>query len=327
MEHLPALASSIPAVLNVQGRLLLPGQEALSSFDRSYLYGDSLYEVVRSYDGRFLEEQMQGHLDRLEASARLCAMELGQRPGDYRREMERTLRFFHEQPFGRDTSGKKLDAYCRIVVSRGVGRIGFGKGQLLSPTLFTIYVQPVDTPSEAAHQRGLHLQVVERIRNHPHALDPAMKSGNYLNNLLAFLEAAKAGFDDALLADGEGSLTEGTTFNVFYVRRGIVCTPPLDVGILDGITRRTVIRLARESRLEVREVRFTKQRLHEADEVFATSTLKEVMAVTKVDHVKIGGGRPGPITRRLRKAFQDEIALTLEAERQDDGDAREGGRE
>jgi branched-chain amino acid aminotransferase len=318
MDHLPSLASSIPAVLNVQGKLLLPGQEALSAFDRSYLYGDSLYEVVRTYDGHFLDEQMQGHVDRLEASARLCNMELSQKPDEYRREMERTLRFFHEQPFGKDRSGRKLDVYCRIVVSRGVGRIGFGKGQLLGPTLFTIYVQPVDTPSESAHERGLHLHLVERISNHPEALDPAMKSGNYLNNLLAFLESSTAGYDDALLADGEGSLTEGTTFNLFYVRRGIVCTPPLDVGILDGITRRTVIRLAREHRIEVREVRFTKQRLYEADEVFATSTLKEVMAVTKVDEVRIGNGKPGPITRRLRKAFQDDIALCLAAEKQDE---------
>jgi branched-chain amino acid aminotransferase len=317
MDHLPALASSIPAVLNVQGKLMLPGQESISAFDRSYLYGDSLYEVVRSYDGHFLDDQIQGHLDRLQASAGLCNLELSQKPDEYRREMERTLRFFHEQPFGKNSSGKMLDAYCRIVLSRGVGKIGFGKGQLLGPTLFTIYVQPVDTPSEAAHERGLHLQVVDRIRNHPNALDPAMKSGNYLNNLLAYLEAAKSGYDDALLADGEGSLTEGTTFNLFYVRRGIVCTPPLDVGILDGITRRTVIRLARENRIEVREVRFMKQRLYEADEVFATSTLKEVMAVTKVDRAKIGNGKPGPITRKLRKAFQDEIALTLEAEKQD----------
>jgi len=317
MDHLPALASSIPAVLNVQGKLLLPGQEAISAFDRSYLYGDSLYEVVRSYGGQFLDEQMQGHVDRLQASARLCNMELSQKPVEYCREMQRTLKYFHEQPFGKDSRGRKLDAYCRIVLSRGVGRIGFGKQQLLGPTLFTIYVQPVDTPSEAAHERGLHLQVVERIRNHPNALDPAMKSGNYLNNLLAFLEAANARYDDALLADGEDSLTEGTTFNLFYVRRGIVCTPPLDVGILDGITRRTVIRLAREARIEVREVRFTKQRLYEADEVFATSTLKEVMAVTKVDRVRIGSGKPGPITRKLRKLFQEEIALTLEAEKQD----------
>ncbi|NDD92479.1 branched-chain-amino acid aminotransferase [bacterium] len=315
MDSIPALASSISAVLNVQGKLYFPGQDAISVFDRSYLYGDSLYEVVRSYQGKFLAEQMDAHLERLEASAKLCHMTLTQSREEFRREMERTLQYFHQQSFGKDrASGRKLDAYCRIVVSRGVGKIGFGKSQLLSPTLFSIIVQPVDTPTEAAHQKGLQLQVVERYRNHPKALDPAMKSGNYLNSLLAFLEANAAGFEDALLADFEGNLTEGTTFNLFYARRGIICTPPLDVGILDGITRRTVIRLARENHFEVREVRFPKQRLYEADEVFATSTLKEVMAVTKIDQYKIGKGTPGPITQKLRKAFQDDIELSLKAE-------------
>ncbi|MEN9723189.1 MAG: hypothetical protein RJB38_1175 [Pseudomonadota bacterium] len=318
MEHLTRLAASIPAVLNIQGRLLFPGQEALSVFDRSYLYGDSLYEVVRTYQGRFIEEHLQAHLERLEASARLCQMTLHQSPMEFAAEMRRALSFFHQQPFGKDPkTGKATEAYCRIVVSRGIGKIGFAKSQLLSPSLFSIIVQPVEIPSEAAHERGLHLRVVERFRNHPNALDPAMKSGNYLNSLLGFLEATALGAEDALLTDQEGSLTEGSTFNLFYARRGILCTSPLDVGILDGITRRAVIRLARELRLEVREVRFPKSRLYEADEVFVTSTLKEVMAVTRIDDRKIGTGKPGALTKKLRKAFQDDIAVLLQAENQD----------
>ena len=121
------------------------------------------------------------------------------------------------------------------------------------------------------------------MRNDPRALDPAMKSGNYLNSLLAYLEAAEAGFDDALLCNAEGNLTEGTTFNIFYVRRGIVATPPLDIGILDGITRRHVIELAAKLGIPVREVRFPHERLYEADEVFMTSSIKEVFRVARVD--------------------------------------------
>ncbi len=295
----------------------MPGTRTISAFDRSYLYGDSLYEVVRSYGGRILEEHLQAHLNRLSASAALCRMNLDQGAEELGRQMRRTLEFFHAQPFGKSPDGDSpADAYCRIVISRGVGRIGFGRSQLLSPTQYTIIVQPVEIPSPRVHQRGLHLQIVERIRNDRRALDPAMKSGNYLNNVLAFLEAQDAGFDDALLVDAEGNLTEGTTFNLFYARRGILCTPPLDVGVLEGITRATVIQLAREKQIEVREVRFPKQRLYDADEVFVTSTLKEVMAVTRVDDRKIGTGRPGPITRRLQKAFSNEITLLQEADRQ-----------
>jgi branched-chain amino acid aminotransferase len=156
------------------------------------------------------------------------------------------------------------------------------------------------------------LRVVDRFRNHPKALDPAMKSGNYLNNLLSYLEGTTRGDDDALICDHEGFVTEGTTFNIFYVRRGIICTPPLPVGILDGITRRTVIAQARNLGLEVRESYFPKQRLYEADEVFATSTLKEVMAVTRVDGKKIAKGSPGPITARLRQGFGTAIEGELQ---------------
>lgn len=318
MNPLSTLASSLPAVLNIQGKLLFPGQEAISVFDRSYLYGDSLYEVMRSYDGKILQSHLHAHLERLFSSAKLCKMTLNQTSQDYKKEIERTIEFFHEQPFGKNSkSDRPVDIYCRIIVSRGVGKIGFGHSQLLSPTLFSIIVQPVDKPSEAAHERGVHLKVIERIRNDRRALDPAMKSGNYLNSLLGYLESSEAGFDDALLADSEGSITEGTTFNVFYVRRNIICTPPLEVGILDGITRRTILRLAQENHLETREVRFPKERLYEADEVFISSTLKEVMAVTKIDQNLIQDGRPGNMTRKLRKIFQKEIQLEIQAEKQD----------
>jgi branched-chain amino acid aminotransferase len=168
-------------------------------------------------------------------------------------------------------------------------------------------VQPLNPPGQEAFEKGTALQIVQRERNSPRALDPAMKSGNYLNSLLAFLEAQEAGFDDALLADAQGFMTEGTTFNLFYVKRGIVVTSPLEVGILDGITRRHVIEVARKNEIPVREVRYPASRLHEADEVFLTSTIKEVFPITRVDQVRIGNGKPGPTTRRLKALFEAEV--------------------
>ena len=138
-----------------------------------------------------------------------------------------------------------------------------------------------------------------------------MKSGNYLNNLLSYLTASDAGYDDALLPDQQGFITEGTTFNIFYVKRGIVATPPLDVGILDGVTRRAIINLCVELGIPCREVRFPKEYLYEADEVFASSSLKEVLPVMNLDGKKINGGKIGTISVTLKAAFEDLVKNEL----------------
>lgn len=288
------------AVVNVNGQILKnPLDPVVSAFDRSFMYGDSLYEVARTYEGKFffLEE----HLIRMGKSAELCAMKLSQPLSLYREECEKTLKAFQAQPGMKD-----VDAYCRIIVSRGTGKIGFGTENLITKTQYFVICQPLATPTEELFEKGYHYSVVERYRNDRKALDPAMKSGNYLNSLLAYLEATKEGSDDALLCDSQGFLTEGTTFNIFYARRGIIATPPLDVGILDGLTRRKIIQIARDLGYEVRECRFPKERLYEADEVFMTSTIKEAFPVTQIDGKKIADGRPGRITRELRQAFHTE---------------------
>jgi len=293
------------SVINLQGQLLSGADAKVSVYDRSYLYGDSLYEVIRTYAGKLIDSQMDAHMDRLWQSAQLCRLQIHQSRRELAQECQRALEHFQRQPFATE------DAYCRLVLSRGVGKIGFGLGNLLTPTQFAIIVQPIESPTPQQFEKGMSLQIVSRFRNHPNALDPAMKSGNYLNNLLAFLESSENGFDDALLCDADGFVTEGTTFNVFYVRRGILCTPPLPVGILDGITRRTLLRLARELGIEIRESYFDRNRLYAADEVFATGTVKEIMPVTRVDHQKIGTGVPGVITRKLRSAFDADIQRLL----------------
>ena len=138
-----------------------------------------------------------------------------------------------------------------------------------------------------------------------------MKSGNYLNSLLAYLDAATGGYDDALLCNADGHVTEGTTFNVGYIRRGIIATSPLNIGILDGITRRALLGYAHKLGIPVRETRFPKERLYEADEVFVTSTIKEILPVTKLDGRKIGTGTCGKITLKLREGFRDYLRTSF----------------
>jgi branched-chain amino acid aminotransferase len=288
------------AIINVNGQILSPDEAKVSVFDRGYLYGDSLYEVIRSYQGKFF--LLDEHLKRMKKSAELCKMTLGQSLQVYRDEIYRTFQVFKAQP-----ANEKCEAYARIIVSRGIGKIGFGLQCLLSTTQYTIIVQPLEAPAPEKIKKGIKLKVSERLRNDRRALDPAMKSGNYLNSLLAFLEADAENYEDALLCNSEGHVTEGTTFNIFYARRGILATPPIDIGILIGITRRHIIHLAHELKIPVREVRFSKEKLYEADEVFITSSLKEVLAVTQLDQKKIRDGAPGPLTQKLHEAFQKSI--------------------
>lgn len=307
----PASPEAIKAVfekiaVNVNGALLRdPLAACVPAFDRSYLYGDSLYEVIRTYRGNFL--YMEEHLMRMAKSAELCRMNLSQSLSKYREECEKTLRAYQSLPGCRD-----VEAYCRIVVSRGTGKIGFGQENLFTPTTFVIIVQPLNPPTDAQWERGFRYRIVDRLRNDKRAQDPAAKTGNYMNSLLAYLEGTAEGFDDALLCDADGFLTEGTTFNLFYVRRGIVATSPFSSGILDGITRKQVVHLARQAGYEVREVLFPKERLYEADEVFMTSTIKEVAPVVQIDGVKIANGKPGPITRKLKDLFHGESLARAE---------------
>ena len=294
-------------LINLNGDFLDPADAKVSVFDRSFLYGDSLYEVVRTYQGKPF--RLKEHLVRMEKSAKLCQMRFSQTTAEYEREILKSIAAYRAQPGKQDE-----DVYVRIVVSRGSGKIGFGLGNLETPTLYAIIVEPISMFPNRPFDKGTKLQISDRIRNHPKALDPAMKSGNYLNSLLAYLSAADAGFDDALMVDQQGFMTEGTTFNLFYVNRGIVATAPLDVGILDGVTRRAILNLCIEQGIPCREVRFPKEYLYEADEVFVSSSLKEVLPVLDLDGKKIASGKAGPVTRKLRDAFDDlvrrELSLT-----------------
>lgn len=287
------------AILNVNGTIhpcnSLDDSNFVSVFDRSYLFGDSVYEVLRTYGGQpYLQAE---HLDRLWQSARLLHFV----PAFSRSLLEEQIQITLKQA----SNAFHDEVYLRIIVPRGVGSIGFAKQNIQQPTPFILIALPLSSFQSGNAPSGLRLSVVKRIRNHPGALNSIMKTGNYLNSLLATLEAQEQGFHDALLLDHQGFMTEGSTFNVFYVRRGIIATPPSSLGLLEGVTRKRTIELAGHLGIRVRCVPFTLDHFLEADELFVTSSIKEIFPVTQVDQRQY---LPGPVTQLLAHAFQQDTS-------------------
>jgi branched-chain amino acid aminotransferase len=294
----------VPVLCNVEGKLVPPEQAMVPVLDRGFLYGDSVYEVVRTYAGRPFE--MERHLIRMEKTAERIDLTLPPR-ATILRELQRTL----------DAAGNP-ESYARVVVTRGVGEFGLSPFLARGEHRLVIIVRPLVAPSEDQYERGLRMAIAKTRRNPPQALDPALKTGNYLNNILAVKEAHEAGADDAILLDLAGRVTEGSTSNVFFVQHGVLVTPPLDLGMLEGVTRAVFIEIARDEGLLLREEPHGPEALAAADEVFMTSTLREAMPVTSLlflesrgDQVRqIGGGRPGPVAKRLRAAFRSYVERT-----------------
>ena len=291
----------MPTIINVDGRLLPPGQALVPVLDRGFLYGDSVYEVVRTYGGQvFAREE---HLGRLERSAAYVGLSLPAR-GRVEEELERTL-----------AAAGNAESYARIMVTRGEGEFGLAPHHAGEPRLIVI-VRPLEVPAAEVYLRGLHCAVARTRRNPPLALDPAAKTGNYLNSILALREAHAAGADDAILLDLNEHVTEASTSNVFFAKGGVIVTAPLRLGLLHGVTRAKVIAAAREDGLMVREEPFGSGALADADEVFVTSTLREVLAVTRLSLLEdadprprpVAGGAPGPLTLRVHAAFRASAA-------------------
>lgn len=291
------------AVVNIDGRLLPPGEARVSVFDRGFLYGDSVYEVVRTYGGRPFE--LDAHLARLARSAERIGLEL---PWDAPRaavEVARTL----EASRGGDPEDpaaapwNRGERSARIVMTRGAGELGLDPALAAGPTAIVI-VQPISAPPLAAYRDGVEACVVGPSRAAPTAADPAAKTGLHLPHVLAVREARLRGAHEALLTDGRGHVTEGASSNLFAVRGGRLTTPPLAAGILEGITRGVVLRLARSLGLPAEEGPLAVEELAGAEELFITSTAREILPVTRLDGRPVGSGRVGPVTRRLHEAFR-----------------------
>ncbi|MCC7138569.1 MAG: aminotransferase class IV [Planctomycetes bacterium] len=287
-------------VVSVDGRITGPDEAVVSVFDRGFLYGDSVYEVLWWHRGAAI--QAAEHLARLRESARRIYLDLGADDAHFLAAIARTV-----AASGCPADG---DAYVRLVVTRGQGPIGLKVAAGLAPCVVVIVSDP-HRPTEADRARGLHVALVDRLRVSVRALDPGAKTGNYMNNLLALHEAVLRGADDAVLLNDRGEVTEGTTANVYVVRGGRVRTPPIAAGILRGTTRTRVLAICRDAGRGGDEETLYPSDLHGADEVFLSSSVRGVIAVTRVDGTPVGAGVAGPVATEVHRRF--EAAADAEA--------------
>lgn len=274
-------------------RFVKKEEAVVSVFDHGFLYGDGVYETIRSYGKRIF--MLDHHLARLRRSANAIGLTIPiselQWPA-----------LLHEAMTRNDVGNKRTDAYLRVTISRGAGDIGLDPALCKIPTV-VIMAKTLQPASPEQYRIGVHLIVAQTKRNLPDALSPLIKSTNFLNNILAKREAIAARVFDSILLNWESHLTECTVSNLFFVRAGQVCTPALACGLLDGITRDRILTLARDAHIPVDEGHFKVEAIQKADECFLTNTSMEVMPVTMIDGHPVGNGKPGPLTQQLHRLF------------------------
>jgi branched-chain amino acid aminotransferase len=261
----------------------------ISVFDHGLLYGDGIFEGIRAYHGCVFK--LQEHIDRLFCSARAILLQI---PMSHAQIMRATVEACRKN--------KIRDGYIRLLVTRGVGTLGLNPKSCKRPSVIII-ADKIQLYPPVVYQRGLDIITVPTMRNLHSALNPAIKSLNYLNNILAKIEANNGGCEEAVMLNAEGFVAECTGDNLFIVKNGALLTPPLSAGALYGITRQTVMELAEAAGLKVSEPNLTRYDLFNADECFLTGTGAEIVPAVKIDGRVIGAGKPGPVTRQLVKAY------------------------
>ena len=269
----------------VDGKYYDQKNAKISVFDHGLLYGDGIFEGIRAYNGRVFK--LTEHIDRLFYSAKAILLKIPRSHGEIVRAVVETCR-----------RNKIRDGYVRLLVTRGAGTLGLNPNRCKNPSIIIIADKIQLYPAEL-YQRGMEIITVPTTRNLHSALNPAIKSLNYLNNILAKIEANNAGCEEAIMLNAEGFVSECTGDNIVIVKAGQMLTPPLSAGALYGITRGVVIELAQEDGLTVAEPNLTRYDLFNADECFLTGTGAELIPIVKIDGRVIGAGKPGPITRRL----------------------------
>jgi branched-chain amino acid aminotransferase len=284
------------ATVNVNGRISAENAAVVPVFDHGFLYGEGIYETLRTYNGRpFLYDR---HMRRLRNSARLIDL---------------TLPFTDDELAARiqDTIGaaklKGAEAYIRVLVTRGVGELTYDLKATPQPS-WVIIVKPLPSPSAEIYERGVKVVLVDVVRNHPQSVNPMIKSNNLMNSALAAQQAAKRGGFEAVMRNYRGELTECTQSNLFIVKSGVALTPPLESGLLPGITREFVFEIGRAAGIGVREQVLRDEDLFAADEAFLTSTTREILPIVTVDDRSIGRGAPGPVTLELWQGFRAAVA-------------------
>jgi branched-chain amino acid aminotransferase len=302
MAKADGMRSGHPMWIYLNDRFVPKADALISVFDHGFLYGDGIYETLRTYRGRLF--MLQPHLARLKRSARLIGLDLPLADKDWPPLLGETLLRNGLGPRG------DADAHLRITVSRGEGELGLDPSLCKRPTL-VIMAKPLAPYPAHLFAEGVSLAIVPIRRNLDAALSPQIKSLNFLNNILAKQDAVQAGAFDALMLNADGLLAECTTSNLFFVRGGRLCTPSVACGILDGITRDVVLRLAGEHGIQTEEGRYNVEDLRQAEECFLTNTSMEIMPVCTIDRRPVGAGRPGPVTARLRQLFRANLERFL----------------
>jgi len=274
----------------IDGKFYDEQNAKISVFDHGLLYGDGIFEGIRAYNGRVFK--LKEHIDRLFYSAKAILLTIPLSHEEMTRAVVSTCR-----------ENQIRDGYIRLVVTRGVGGLGLNPNRCKHPSVVIIADKIQLYPVEM-YERGLDIITVPTVRNLHSALNPAIKSLNYLNNILAKIEANNGGCEEAIMLNAEGFVSEGTGDNVFIIKGGQLFTPPLSAGALYGITRSVVMELAREMGVTVSEPNLTRYDLFNADECFLTGTGAEIIPVVKIDGRVIGSGKPGPITKTLVQKYK-----------------------
>jgi len=273
----------------LNGKLVDREDAKITVFDHGLLYGDGVFEGIRVYKGRIFE--LDAHIKRLYESAKAIRLVISINQSELAGAVKETVE-----------ANSVFDGYIRLVVTRGVGTLGLNPFVCKNSCIFII-ADSIQLYPEELYEKGMRIISATTVRNHPLAIPPQAKSLNYLNNILAKIEALDNDVPEAIMYNHEGYVAEASGDNVLIVKDGVIYTPPAEAGALPGITQRVVIKLAKEENIQVIEKNLTRFDLYVCDEFFLTGTAAEVIGIVEVDRRMIGDGKPGPITSLLRKKF------------------------
>ncbi len=279
----------------INGKYFDKEDACVSVFDHGLLYGDGVFEGIRVYHNRIF--RLDEHMERLYESAKAIDLQVPISPDKFKADIIETVRL-----------NGLADAYIRVLITRGPGSLGLNPYSC-GPAGLIIIVDKIALYPRELYDKGLSLVTVATQRNLPEAVNPRIKSLNYLNNILAKIEAINAGVEEAIMLNSFGMVSECAGDNIFAIRKGMILTPSISMGVLEGITRNAVIELAREKGMEIKQVVMTRHDLFIADECFLTGTAAEIVPVVKIDGRQIGDGKPGTITKDLAESYH---ALTRE---------------
>jgi branched-chain amino acid aminotransferase len=285
-------------LVNVNGQVSDGAKAAISVFDHGFLFGEGVYETIRTYNGEpFLFDR---HMQRLRTSAAMIMLDVPLSDAEY---LKRSVETMTAAGLGRRGDGTVGEAYIRILHTRGIGDLSYDPAATPTPSVVVI-VKPLPVPADEQFRTGVKVCMVDIIRNHPRSVSPLIKSNNLLNNALCMQEALRKGGVEGVFRNYRGELSECSQSNLFIVARGVVRTPPLEAGLLAGITRGFVFEVGAGLGIPVEEAILRDEDLFAADEAFFTSTTKELMPIARVDDRVIGHGKPGNITQQLLAEYR-----------------------